>query len=364
MKVERLWTLIVKEARQLLRDRISLSIGILLPIVLLLIFGYGMSMDIKNVKLAVVVPRADREANDLFYRFAASKYFVVSKFYSTTEAEKTIIDHQSDACLYFPEDIRRDLQTGQLKILLTVNAINPTRARMIENYVKSILLNHFNTGQDAIEVKVRILFNEANDSSYYMIPGVIVIIMTIIGGLLTSMVMAREYERGNLEGLFATPVRSSEILLAKALNNFVLGMIGLLISIIAARHLFGVPIRGNLFLLITGSALYLMVALGLGLFVSSLTKNQFFASQITLMLTFLPAFLLSGFLYEIGNMPILVQYVTVVVPARYYMEFLQTIFLAGDVWPIIWKNLAVLAVFAFLFLLAAKLTTPKRLEIK
>ncbi len=175
------------------------------------------------------------------------------------------------------------------------------------------------------------------------------------------MVMAREYELGNLESMFVTPMLSSEILLAKMTVNFGLGMAGLGIAIFIGCALFGVPMRGNPLILICGSALYLIVALCIGLLISSLTKNQFLAVSCTIVTTFLPSYLLSGFLFEIKSMPPFLQVLTRFIPAKYYVDFLQTSFLVGDVWPNIVKNLAALAVFASFFFTMAKLKNPKRL---
>ena len=186
--------------------------------------------------------------------------------------------------------------------------------------------------------------------------------MTIIGAQLTALVMAREYERGTLESLFVSPVRSWEILLAKALNNFALAIIGLSLALLFARYVFRVPIRGTVFILLAVSALYLLVMLGVGLLISSVSKNQFIACQMSLFFTFMPAFMLSGFFYDIGNMPQAVQWVTYLVPARYYVTLMQTLFLAGDIWSVIVPNALILAVIAVLMLCLAWWKTPKRLE--
>lgn len=368
MNPVRLKTLLYKERNQLLRDPYSIAIGILLPIVLLLIFGYGMSMDLQNVRLAIVAPVTDQEVNHVIARFAASPTFLVRRYYHSDAGETALRDHSADACLYLPSELSREtLAQNRSAVLLTVNAVNATRARMIENNVRAILgealaarLHLQAPGRARLEP--RMWYNSANDSRYYMIPGVIVIIMSIIGTLLTALVMAREYEHGNLESMFVTPMRSSEMLIAKAANNFVLGMIGLVIALVAAKFLFNVPIRGNLGVLMLGSALYLVVALALGLLISSVTKNQFLACELTMALTFMPAFLLSGFLYEIDNMPQFVQYVTRIVPARYYVEFMQCVFLVGDVPEILWKNIAILFAFAVFFSYLACRWNPKSLE--
>jgi ABC-2 type transport system permease protein len=169
------------------------------------------------------------------------------------------------------------------------------------------------------------------------------LVMTLIGALLTSLVVAREWERGTIEALFVTPVRPGEILLGKTVPYFVLGMIGLALCLLAAKFLFSVPFRGSVVVLTAVSMLYLLVALALGLLISSALKSQFVASQITLLVTFLPAVMLSGFLFDLRSLPAAVQFITYLLPARYYVTLLQTIFLVGDIWAVIFPNAAVLA---------------------
>ena len=254
----RLKALICKEACQILRDRWSLAVAILLPLFLLLLFGYGMSMDVRDVELAIVCPVTTPQSNELIARFQASEYFHVAVVPSEQAALSRIIRHKSNAILYFPNDFDRRLQHSDLTLLLTQNAVNANQSRLAENYIRSIVSAYSQqvaalSGRAtvaSIRLEPRVWFNEANDSRYYLVPGVMVIIMTLIGALLTSLVMAREYEHGNLECIFMSPVRPTELLLAKAVNNFVLGMIGLGLSLLAARYLFGVPVRGSIAVLV------------------------------------------------------------------------------------------------------------------
>src|SRR5579864_2969956 len=205
----------------------------------------------------------------------------------------------------------------------------------------------------------RMWFNEANDSHYFLVPGLIVLVMTLIGAMLTALVMAREWERGTFEALFVTPVQADEILLGKTIPYFVLGMIGLALCLLAAEFLFHVPLRGSLWVLAGASMLYLLVALGIGLLISSVTRSQFVASQVTMLVTFLPAFMLSGFIFDVRSMPALVRLLTYVLPARYYVALLQTAFLAGNVWGVIVPNAAVLAGMAATVLLATRVVSRK-----
>ena len=207
----------------------------------------------------------------------------------------------------------------------------------------------------------RVWFNAAGDSRYFLVPGLIVLVMTLIGAFMTALVVAREWERGTLEALFVTPVRAGEILVSKIVPYFVLGMLGLGLCIFAAGALFHVPLRGSAWVLVGVSMAYLLVALGLGLFISSATKSQFVASQIALIATFLPALLLSGFLFDLQSMPAPVRALTYALPAKYYVSLLQTIFLAGDVWSVIVPNTLVLLAMAAGVLALARLVTRKQL---
>ena len=364
MNFRRLGILIVKERRQLLRDRSSVIMGILLPVFLLLLFGYGLSLDIRNIKLAIVEPVRTELSAELVARFRASEYFNVTVVRTTEEGKEAVRSHRADACLFLPSDPERRLAARDLSILIVLNGTNGSQARLRDNYIRGILLSVLGSSSSApgIRMQSRMWFNDANESAYFMIPGVIVIIMTLIGTKLTSMLMAREYEHGNMESMFTTPMRCGELLVAKAVNNFLLGVLGLGISLLFARYLFHVPIRGSIVVLAVGSGIYLMLALAVGLLISSLTKDQFVASEVSMVVSFMPVFLLSGFLYEIPNMPVFIQAITWLVPARYYVDFLQTVFLVGNVWSNIFWNLSILLLFTVVLMAMAVWKNPKSLE--
>jgi ABC-2 type transport system permease protein len=261
------------------------------------------------------------------------------------------------------------LNLGDADVQILVHGTDANRARLIEIYAEGAV-NSWIARQTAeglpvaagpVTVRDRLWFNEANESRYFLVPGLIVLIMTLIGAFLTALVMAREWERGTLEALFVTPVRAGEILLGKTIPNFVLGMIGLALCVVTAKFLFHVPLRGSLWLLTVSSMLYLVVALGIGLLISTAVKSQFLASQITILVTFLPALMLSGFLFDLQSMPAFVRTLTYALPARYFVAVLQTIFLAGNVWTVILPRMVILTGFAVLLLAVVRLSTHKRL---
>lgn len=208
----------------------------------------------------------------------------------------------------------------------------------------------------------RMWFNSANTSTWYLVPGLIVLIMTLVGAFLTAMIMAREWERGTLEALFVSPVRPGEILLAKIIPYFLIGMLGLGMCLFSARFLFEVPMLGSLLVVLGSSMLYMLVALGIGLVISSMTKNQFLASQLALVSSFMPAMMLSGFLFDLRNVPYVIQLAGLALPATYFMELIRTLFLAGNVWPLILRNCVILAGYAILLLGLARFVTRKKLD--
>jgi ABC-2 type transport system permease protein len=286
------------------------------------------------------------------------------------EAEKLIRDHEVDGIVRLSQDFDRQLASGSAPVQLIVRGVDANRGRFIQGYAQGALQQW--TNQRAISkaapsvgsarLQSRMWFNAAVDSHYFLVPGLVVLIMTLTGSLLTALVMAREWEQGTLEALFVTPVRAGEILIGKTLPYFLLGMVGLLLTASAGRFLFNVPLKGSTLVLTAVSALYLLVALGFGLFISSTTRNQFVSGQITLIATFLPAVFLSGFIFDLTSVPKAVQFVSYLLPARYYVSFLQTIFLAGNVWSVIIPNCAVMMVM-FLVLFALTLRkTQKRLN--
>ncbi len=364
MNPGRLRALVAKERKQMLRDFSNIGVGIVMPLLLLTIFGYGMSLDVKNIRLAIVQPAVTELSSDVIARFANSGYFTTTAVRDTAAGVESVRRHESDAVLILPHDLDRRVRAGDASAFIGLNASNAAIARMYEGVVRSVLASaiaaHAPPGEPGVVPKVRVRYNEANESAYFLIPGVIVIIMALIGCLLTALQMAKEYEHGNMESLFVTPMTSGEILLAKMANNYLLGMVGLALTLLCARYLFDVPLRGSLALLLIGSSLFLILQMALGLLISSVTKSQFIASQIAMVVSFMPVFLLSGFLYEIPNMPPFLQAVSYALPARYFVDFLQSIFLVGTVPGNVVRNFLAMGAFTVLYLALAKLKNPKR----
>ena len=368
-KTRRVWSLVKKEARQVVRDPSSIAIGIVLPVVLILLFGYGLSLDVTNTPVAVVLEDASPAAADVVASFRLSPYFDVRPMASMDEARKLMLARKVDGIVRIRPDFGRRLNLGDAEVQVLVHGVDANYARIVQSYAQGAVgqwaARRRAEGKEVltgpVAVQNRLWFNETNESRYFLVPGLVVLIMTLIGALLTSLVMAREWERGTLEALFVTPVRPDEILLGKTIPYFVLGMIGFVLCLLAAKFLFYVPFRGSVMVLTGASTLYLLVALAIGLLISSAVKSQFVASQITLLVTFLPAVMLSGFLFDLRSMPATVRLLTYLLPARYYVTLLQTIFLAGDIWPVILPNAGVLAGMMIVLLLLTGRVTQKRL---
>jgi ABC-2 type transport system permease protein len=369
VKARRVWSLVRKETRQIVRDPSSIAIGVVLPVLLILLFGYGLSLDVTHVPVAVVLEDPSPDATTLAAGFQLSTYFDAQLLTSMSLAQELMLAQKVDGIVRIRPDFTRHLHQGDAEVQILVHGTDANRARIIQSYAQGVV-GQWTARQAAegkevasgpVTVQNRLWFNAANESRYFLVPGLVVLIMTLIGAMLTALVMAREWERGTIEALFVTPVQADEILLGKTIPYFVLGMIGLALCLFSAKFMFHVPFRGSLVVLTGVSMLYLLVALGMGLFISSAVKSQFVASQMTMLVTFLPAVMLSGFLFDLRSMPGVVRLLTYVLPARYYVTLLQTIFLAGDIWRVILPNATMLAVMAAGFLLLTRGVTRKTL---
>jgi ABC-2 type transport system permease protein len=369
-KLRRIRALTVKETRQILRDPSSIAIGIVLPLMMILLFGYGVSLDINRVPVVIVDEDRSSDSIALIGAFRLSPYFGVTVANSMADAKALLLDRRVDGVLRIPSDFTRRAHLRGAEVQILVNGTDANQARIMQAYAKGPVAqwsmeragSRGSVVAGPVIVIDRMWFNESKDSHYFLIPGLIVLVMTIIGSFLTAMVVAREWERGTLEALFVTPVQAGEILVSKFLPYFGLGMIGFVLCLLAGQFLFHVPLRGSLPLLCLASMIYLLVALGMGLLVSTLVKSQFLASQLAMLLTFLPAMMLSGFLYDLRSMPAIIRGITYILPARYAVALMQTLYLAGDIASVVWPNLAVLAAMAAALIVFTRLATRKQLS--
>lgn len=371
MKAMRLVGLMRKEAYEIIRDPSSIAIAFVLPLVLLLIFGYGVSLDARSISIAEVVDHPTQTTASFLAELQRSPWFRPAIYPDMASAEQAMMRGHADAILWLRSDFTRlAYSAGSAPIHLTVNGVDANQARIIANYVNGTWLAW--QQQEAarqgtriaapVVADARVWFNPALRSRDYLIPGLIAIIMTLIGALLTALVVAREWERGTMEGIMVTPVGRVEILLGKLIPYFAMGMGGMMMSTAMAVFLFDVPLRGSFLILLGTAALFLLTALGMGLVVSVLARSQFVAAMVAIVTTFLPAFILSGFLFDIRSMPKVIQLLTHIVAARYFVSMLQSIFLAGNVAPVLLRNTVGLSILCAVFLGIALLRFRKRLD--
>lgn len=366
----RLVALTRKETRQMLRDRGNLIVGLLLPVTLILLFGYGISFDVKGGRVAVVLEDSSPTAQDLVAGLRGSPYLAPVRVPSFAEAERMMRAGEADAILRVPIDFSRRLAAGEGRVQLVLNGVDSNTASTIEGYVRGALALRAQHAADraggvaggGVVIAQRMWFNEAGESTWFLVPGLIVLVMTLIGAFLTSLLIAREWERGTLESLFVTPVRPLELILAKLAPYLVIGAIDLALCLIAAKWLFEVPMRGSLPIIIGSSLLYLLVSLALGLFISGITRSQFAASQVALLTSFMPAMMLSGFVFDTRNMPIAVRAISQILPATHFMGLIKTLFMAGDYWPAILRDCAILTLYAVVLIALAHRCARKSLD--
>ena len=368
-KLRRIRALVRKESWQIVRDPSSIIIGVLMPVMLILLFGFALSLDVTDIPVAVVLENPSPAPVDLAAGFRLSRYFDAHYTTSMAAARTMMLDRTVDGIIRIRPDFARRLSLGDARVQIIVHGSDANRARLIEAYAQGAVAQWsarlaaagVPVAAGPVTLESRVWFNEANDSHWFLVPGLIVMVMTLIGAFLTTMVMAREWERGTLEALFVTPARVDEILWSKTLPYFALGMVGLALCFVAAKFLFFVPFRGSLWVLTGASMLYLLVALGIGLFISSAVKSQLVASQLTLIATFIPALMLSGFIFDLRSMPFAVQVIADVFPARYFVSLLQTVFLAGDIWPLVLPEAAILFGIVLALVAANRFVTRKKL---
>jgi len=367
----RLRGLVRKEFYQILRDPSSIAIAFLMPVVLLLIFGYGVSLDADHVPVAIVADQPSADTASFTSAFGNTRYFQPLVLPNLREAEAALMAGKVNGIVHLRADFARRLRSSEgAPIQVIVNGVDANTGRIVIGYAQGVWANWLqqlarSRGEELkmpVQLEQRVWYNSELRSRNFLVPGLIAIIMTLIGALLTALVMAREWERGTMEALMVTPVTIRELLIGKLIPYFILGMGGMGLSVAMALFLFEVPLRGSLLLLAAASSLFLLVALAMGLLISIAAKNQFVAGQVAIIVTFLPAFILSGFIFDIGSMPGVVQALTHVIAARYFVAILQTIFMAGNVWPVILPNALALAVMALILFAIIRRRAHKRLE--
>lgn len=367
----RLFALCRKESLQIVRDPSSVLIAFVVPIVMLFIFGYGVNLDTGETRVALVVEDAGSQGWRVADAIAGSPYLKAEASRGRQDAARALKDGEVKGFVVIPPDFSREAKRvgGHPSVQVITDGSEPNTAAFVASYVTGAVANvgvqqRVERGGAAggVRLQPRYWFNPAVVSRNALVPGSIVIVMTVIGALLTSLVVAREWERGTMEALLSTPVTKTELLLSKLLPYYALGMVSMALCVMVAVLIMGVPFRGSILLLALSTTLFLGTALGLGLALSTILRNQFNAAQAALNAAFLPAMMLSGFVYEIASMPKAVQVPASLLPGRYFVTILQTLFLSDVAGRLFWTNAAALLAIAIVFLGVVTFKTKRTLD--
>jgi len=383
VKIRKIKALTIKEFFQIIRDSSSILIAVIFPIMLIFIYAYGVSLDFKHLKVGLVVQDDNPDAQSFVLSLRDSEFFNVD----IRRDKKELIDKLTCGDIhgiitlpfYFTRfktawanniPLSNPECVNLAPLYVVADGSDPNTAHFVLNYVQGAWANYLlqqaisnkDRGFFHVNVQQRFWFNEEINSRYFLLPGSIAIIMTLIGTLLTSLVISREWERGTFEALMATPVTMREIYISKFIAYFIMGMGSMVLCVILSVFVFGVPFKGSILALFIISALFLLTALGTGLLISSAARNQFLSSQIAIIVGFLPAFMLSGFIFEISSMPETIQWISELIPARYMVTSMQTLFLAGNVWKLLIINAAFLSTMILVLFLIIFMKTKKRLD--
>ncbi len=346
-----------KEYFHLIRDFRSLYLAFIIPLLLIFMFGYALSLDVDNVETVVVDYDNTPLSRDLIHKLDASPYFEVIRWLPNTKVLTKYLDEgRAKLGIVIPagwtEEMRADRETP---IQFILDGSDPNYAGIsrgyvnafVQNYNEHMLVEYINRHgltqiKTPVEARIRVWFNEELESRYFIVPGIIAIIIMIVGALLTSLVIAREYENGTMETIRSLPIRAEEFLVGKAIPYFLIAMMDVFIAVLMGQVLFGTVIKSSFWLMVLASTIYLSVALSLGLIISSVTKSQQVANQLAILVTYLPSILLSNFVFPVVNMPKLLQLITKIVPATYYIDILNGLYLRGLGIQRLWQDYIIL----------------------
>jgi ABC-2 type transport system permease protein len=372
MRLGRIRAVARKEFLHVLRDPRSLAMAIAVPVLMLILFGYALTLDVDKVPMVIWDQSQTETSRDLVSRFTGSPYFALQSYVDHyDELERAIDRREAMVGMVIPVDFGGQIAAGRdAPVQFIVDGSDSNTATIAIGYAEVIAQLYAEAQlqrsggphlQIPLDVRARVWFNADLESRNYIVPGLIAVIMMVIAALLTSLTVAREWERGTMEQLISTPVKTPELILGKLVPYFSIGMCDVLLAVLMGEFLFRVPLRGNVALVFGMSAVFLVGALSMGMMISIVTRNQLLSTQIAMVATFLPAFLLSGFIFPIANMPRVIQIITYVVPARYFVALLKGIYLKGVGLEILAGEAALLAFYGAAMLLLANLRFKKKL---
>jgi ABC-2 type transport system permease protein len=377
MKMRRTLAVSRKEWLHIVRDIRSLILAFAIPVVLLLLFGYALTLDVDRVPVVVWNQDGSQVSRDLIGRLAGSRYFNVKRYIeSYSEVEYSIEKGDAMAAVVIPLKFGGDITAGKTTpVQVILDGSDANTASIVRGYLESVVGSFSNeimlnwarqrTKQGLVQgvsFRPRIWFNEDLTSRNYVIPGLIAVIMMILAALLTSLTVSKEWENGTMEQLISTPVKSSELVIGKLIPYVMIGMADMLLVVGMGRFLFHVPMRGSYLLLFVVALIFLIGGLMIGMLLSIVTKNQFLSIQLSIVVTYLPALLLSGFVYPISSMPLPIQILTHIVPARYFITIIKSVYLKGLGVQILWWDMLLLTAFCVIILSTSIRKFRKRLE--
>jgi ABC-2 type transport system permease protein len=377
MTLSRTWAITRKEFFHIYRDPRSLALVILMPALLMLLFGYAVTLDVKKVSLAVLDRDRSQESFNFVQRFSASPYFELRHWVRDEKEIARLIDEgEVKIGLVLPWDFSKTIKAEErVPVQVLIDGADANTANLILSYAQAIarqytqektLLKISKMGITRMNLPIdgrpRVWFNEDLESKNYFVPGLIAVIISIIGVLLTGQVIVREWERGTMELLISTPIRKGELMIGKLFPYFFLGLLDLTLALLMAKWVFEVPLRGSILLLFVLSSIYIVVALALGLTISTFARTQLLANQMATVIGFLPTFLLSGFTFVIANMPTWLQVITYIIAPRYYVTIVKEIFLKGVGFSFLWPETLVLTLMAMTGLWVANKSFKKELK--
>jgi drug efflux transport system permease protein len=365
IQIRRMRAVARKEWQQILRDRRSLFLALGIPMLMIVLFGWALKLDVDNIKTVIYDQDRSSLSRDFISKFTATPYFNIVTYVNDYDEVIDLMDRgKIKAAIVIPKGFEKNIKTGrESNVQLITDGTDPLTAQVLMGYVSAITSRYSQgyvleglaraglpTSQPALDVSVRAWFNPELESKNFIIPGFIAVIMMVIAGLLTSLTFAREWERGTMEQLISTPIKVPELIIGKLIPYVELGIIDFFLAVIVGTLIFGVPLKGSFVLLFVLILIFLIGAMSLGMLISIIAKKQVLASQMAIMVTFLPSFLLSGFVFPISNMPPVLQAITYVVSARYCITILKGIFLKGIGLSILWVQGGLLIMFSFVIL--------------
>jgi ABC-2 type transport system permease protein len=379
MRIKIIKAVAKKEVFQIIRDKRSLIFAFLLPLMLMILYSYGIRFDVNNIRIAVSDQDWSSYSRKLIESFISSGYFErVGGNITSAEAERMIINGEATAALIIPVDFSRNLKRMKntaLQVLL--DGMDSNTANISQGYIKAILLQ-YNLRQTKamlgnllamrgisippVSLDLRIFYNPELKSNHFIIPGIIVIIMMLMGAMLTTLSIVREREFGSFEIIISTPIRSMEFIIGKVTPYVVLSFLDLVLIIVVGYHVFNVPIKGSIPLLLVSSVIYLIATLGLGILISTIARTQQIALLAAMLATMLPSILLSGFIFPIENMPLILKWISALVPAKYFMAILRAIYLKGTGLTTFWLDLLIMTLYSILLLVISAVKFKKRLD--